>query len=179
MNVARLIRSSLLLLLLGPALSLVRADPETSVFGSRQVSESALIGILYDLKQSQEKEPIHMDTETYGEIVDEFLSKGWDESVLNRYFRAARPLYTTQIFIPLINADAAPRAFGVEKIVKPSFWLIHYKGQVVAPCDGTWRFWGPAKRSAAWRLTVAMCSSPTGGKSPLQTSPGNRRNRRE
>ncbi len=83
-----------------------------------------------------------MDIPTYHKVIDEFLSKGWDESVLNRYYRVTRPLYTTQLFIPLIGANAAPKAFGVENIVKPSFWLIHYKGQVSAPSDGEWRFWG-------------------------------------
>jgi hypothetical protein len=113
-----------------------------SLFGSKQPDRAALIGILYDLKQNQRREPMTMDTVQYGKVVDEFISKGWDESVLNRYFRVAQPLYTTQIFIPLISAGAAPKAFGVEKIVQPMFWVIHYKGQVAAPADGTWRFWG-------------------------------------
>lgn len=115
---------------------------EDSVFGSRIPSEKALIGILYDLKQNQKREPTGMTLVGYNNLVDEFLSKGWDESVLNRFYRVTRPLYTTQIHIPLIPAAAAPKAFGVEKIVKPSFWMIHYKGQVSAPTSGTWRFWG-------------------------------------
>ena len=115
---------------------------EDSVFGSRIPSEKALIGILYDLKQTQLREPTGMTIVGYNNLVDEFLSKGWDESVLNRYYRVTRPLYTTQIFIPLIAAASAPKAFGVEKIVKPSFWMIHYKGQVAPPTAGTWRFWG-------------------------------------
>jgi len=123
-------------------MSHVRAESETSVFGSRQARNGALIGILYDLKQSQQRKSVPMDLKSYGSVVDEFLSKDWDESVLNRYFRAVSPLYATQIFVPLISADSAPRAFGVDKIVKPSFWLIHYKGQIAAPSDGDWRFWG-------------------------------------
>jgi len=123
------------------AFSTVRAQEE-SVFGNTKASETALIGILYDLKQNQDRKSKQMDIPTYGKVVDEFLSKGWDESVLNRYYRVTRPLYTTQLFIPLIGANAAPKAFGVENIVKPSFWLIHYKGQVSAPSDGEWRFWG-------------------------------------
>jgi hypothetical protein len=123
------------------ALSALRAQEE-SVFGNATASEMALIGILYDLKQGQDRKSKQMDIRTYHKVIDEFLSKGWDESVLNRYYRVTRPLYTTQLFIPLINASAAPKAFGVENIVKPSFWLIHYKGQVSAPSDGEWRFWG-------------------------------------
>ncbi|NJL70283.1 MAG: hypothetical protein HC888_01130 [Candidatus Competibacteraceae bacterium] len=83
-----------------------------------------------------------MDTEGYWGILDEFLSSGWNEAVLNRYFRATRPLYATQIYVPEIKADAAPRAFGVGDIVSPSLWLIHYKGQVSPPRNGTFRFVG-------------------------------------
>jgi hypothetical protein len=132
----------LLLLFAAGLLSFPARAQEESVFGTTKASETALIGILYDLKQDQSRKPRHMNNPAFHKVIDEFLSKGWDESVLNRYYRVTRPLYTTQIFIPLINANAAPKAFGVENIVKPSFWLIHYKGQVSAPSDGEWRFWG-------------------------------------
>lgn len=135
------LRLSSLLAVFFLALTAAAAE-ESSVFGTSKASETALIGILYDLKQDQNRKSKQMDIPTYGKVVDEFLAKGWDESVLNRYYRVTRPLYTTQLFIPLIDASAAPKAFGVEKIVKPSFWLIHYKGQVSAPSDGEWRFWG-------------------------------------
>ncbi|HEY5792712.1 MAG TPA: hypothetical protein VIS74_05395, partial [Chthoniobacterales bacterium] len=68
----------------------------------------------------------------------------WNESVLENYYRASQPLYTTQIFIPSMGADAAPKAFGVGKIVQPRLWMAHYKGQVVPPSAGKWRFWGMA-----------------------------------
>ncbi len=113
-----------------------------SEFGSREISGASMVGILYDLKQSQSRKPMKMDTAAYGRLIDEFISSGWDESVLNRYFRAGRPLYTTQIFIPLMPANSAPKAFGVANIVKPMFWLVHYKGQISPPTSGEWRFWG-------------------------------------
>lgn len=129
-----------------------------SEFGSSEVSSAAMVGILYDLKQDQARKPVKMDIPAYGRLVDEFISKGWDEGVLNRYFRAARPLYTTQIFIPLISANAAPKAFEVENIVKPMFWLVHYKGQVSAPTSGAWRFWGYGEE---------VCSVAINGKNVL------------
>jgi hypothetical protein len=131
---------------------------DEALFGKAEATESALIGILYDLKQDQNLKPMAMDIPTYHKVIDEFLSNNWDESVLNRYYRVTRPLYTTQIFIPLINANSAPKAFGVEKIVKPSFWLIHYKGQVAAPSDGSWRFWGDGEE---------VCSVAVNGKNVL------------
>lgn len=115
---------------------------DASVFGKQEASEAALIGFLYDLKQTQQHKPTTMSLHDYNQVVDEFLSKNWDESVLNRYYRGTRGLYTTQIFIPLMDASGGPRAIGEEKLIKPSFWLIHYKGQVAAPSDGAWRFWG-------------------------------------
>jgi hypothetical protein len=129
-----------------------------SAFGSSEVSSASMVGILYDLKQDQARKPMKMDIPAYGRLVDEFISKGWDEGVLNRYFRAARPLYTTQIFIPLIQASAAPKAFEVENIVKPMFWLVHYKGQVSAPTSGAWRFWGYGEE---------VCSVAINGKNVL------------
>ena len=110
---------------------------KASIFGTRTQGESGLIGIIYDLKQTPKRTPIEED---YTKIAKEFLDNNWDESVLNRYFRAVQPIYATQIFIPLMPADAAPAAFGVEKIIRPSRWVIHYKGQVSPPEDGTYRF---------------------------------------
>jgi hypothetical protein len=119
------------------------ADGE-DFFGQTKQSEAAFMGVLYDLKQTQDHKPTNVDPETYTSVIDEFLSKNWDETVLNRYYRVSQPLFTTQIFIPNMNADNAPKAFGAQKTVKPSRWVIHYKGQVSAPEPGTYRFWGIA-----------------------------------
>ena len=124
-----------------PALA---GNDDESRFGQSTASEAALIGVLYDLKQTQDRRSTSVDPESYSAVLDEFLSHGWDEAVLNRYYRVSKPLYTTQIFIPNMNADMAPRAFGAEGTVRPSRWVIHYKGQVSAPEPGTYRFWGIA-----------------------------------
>jgi len=115
-------------------------DTGGSVFGQKDNTVAGLIGIMYDLKQNQKRQPTGVDPVQYPSIIEEFLKKNWDESVLNRYFRAARPLYTTQIFIPLMSADDAPKAFDVDKVMKPSVWVVHYKGQVSPPEDGNYRF---------------------------------------
>jgi len=123
------------------ALSPSRAE-NVSEYGSATASESALIGTLYDCKQNQKRAKLPMGSRNYDELTNEFLSSNWDEAVLNRYYRVSQPLYTTQIFVPLSPAIRAPIAFGVEKVVEPSFWMIHYKGQVAPPSTGRWRFWG-------------------------------------
>jgi hypothetical protein len=128
-----------------PLLALLLAPLSTSAqdeFGRSEVSEAALMGSLYDLKQTQNHRPTAMEHRTYGAVVDEFLSSGWNESVLNRYYRVTRPLFTTQIFMPVMPASRGPSAFGVEQLMKSSLWVIHYKGQVAPPSDGEWRFWG-------------------------------------
>jgi hypothetical protein len=121
------------------------ADDAAAAAGPSNQSEAAFIGIFYDLKQTQDHKPTSVDPETYSVVLDEFLSKGWDESVLNPYYRVTKPLQTTQIFVPTLNADQAPAAFGVtEPSVKGTRWIAHYKGQVSPPEAGTYRFWGIA-----------------------------------
>ncbi|MDD5348568.1 MAG: hypothetical protein PHQ12_00020 [Chthoniobacteraceae bacterium] len=115
-----------------------------SAFGTQERSEAALIGTFYDLKQTQQRQATRVSPKDYPVIVEEFISNRWDESVLNRYFRSGRSLYTTQIFIPVMNADNAPKAFELGNVVKPSAWIAHYKGQVSPPADGMYRFIGMA-----------------------------------
>ncbi|TSJ79468.1 hypothetical protein [Rariglobus hedericola] len=113
-----------------------------AAFGSSERKGATLIGIFYDLKQTQQREPIPEFARRYTPSLDEFLVSGFDEALLNRYFRAALPLYTTQLAVPMMSASGAPKAFGVENVVKPSYWVIHYKGQIAPPTDGTYRFVG-------------------------------------
>ncbi|MDR1191122.1 MAG: hypothetical protein LBK60_05565 [Verrucomicrobiales bacterium] len=131
---------SRVLILLLMVSGLARAQ-ERNVFGEKNVSEAALMGIFYDLKQTQDGKPTNLDVNQYWAVLDEFWSKGWDETVLNRYYRITQPLYTTQIYIPNISAASAPSAFGAPPSVKASRWVIHYKGQVSPPERGTYRFW--------------------------------------
>ena len=41
-----------------------------------------------------------------------------------------------------MGAGEAPKAFDLEKVIKPSAWVIFYKGQVSPPEDGIYRFLG-------------------------------------
>lgn len=115
---------------------------QDALFGSKEETPEALIGILYDLKQTQELKATDMDPNRYFPLIDNFLSSGWDESVLSPFYRTTRALYTTQLMIPVISADRAPEAFGVEKLVKPRLWVVHYKAQVLPPHAGKFRFAG-------------------------------------
>jgi hypothetical protein len=118
------------------------AAPADDAFGRSERQGATLIGIFYDLKQTQQREPIPEFARRYTLSLDEFLVSGFDEALLNRFFRAATPLYTTQFAIPMMNANGAPKAFGVDGVAKPSYWVVHYKGQIAPPADGTYRFVG-------------------------------------
>lgn len=111
-------------------------------FGMRKQETGALKGTFYDLKQTRSGRPTNITPQQYGETVLRFVEQGWRESILADYFRSSRPLYTTQVMIPNMSADEGPKAFDLQKKVKPSRWLIHYQGRVSPPRSGTYHFVG-------------------------------------
>jgi hypothetical protein len=64
---------------------------EDTAFGSSTRSAGAMLGIFYDLKQTQKRQPIPGEVD-HLKTLGKFLDSGWDESVLSRYFRATKPL---------------------------------------------------------------------------------------
>lgn len=131
------------------------------LFGSnRRGTGNEFIGQLYDLKQSDDgdlteigklvekaKPNDHEDSYVgeaigyYRDILRQFLSS-WNDRILKRYYMAPREKYAQSFMIPAINATEAPKAFGVDKNVKPSFLLALYKGEIAAPETGKYRFCG-------------------------------------
>ncbi len=113
-------------------------------FGRAQMLKGGLTGTFYDLKQDPARKPTQMDPgKPYIEALSHF-AKNFDESVLKKYYSSPNPLYTSQIFIPMMGAGAAPEAFHVEDLVKPSMWVVLYKGAFAAPETGSYRFVGYA-----------------------------------
>ena len=124
-----------------------------TLFGFRGAGQG-LIGTFYDLKQTREHKPTDMagspneavngdspPNMRYKQIVGRFVNS-WNPSVLEHYFRAPGQMSITQIFIPTIDADAAPKAFGVDKECQPRRWIVHYTGEIVALRSGKFRFIG-------------------------------------
>lgn len=124
-----------------------------TMFGVRGGGDG-LIGTFYDLKQTFDRKPSEMqmlpgepfdpqskEAMRYKTIVDRFTNS-WNPNVLAPYYRAPAKLATTQLFIPKTLADTATTAFGVEKECVGRRWLVHYKGQIIAPKDGKFRFVG-------------------------------------
>jgi len=118
------------------------ADRE-SAFGSSRKTEGSMLGIFYDLKQTQKRQPLPDGVDNL-RILAGFIDSGWDESTLSRFFRATKPLYATEVLIPSMSADAAPEAYGLTGIVKATHWFVIYKAQVSPPEDGVYRFVGIA-----------------------------------
>ncbi|MDB6076571.1 MAG: hypothetical protein JWO82_318, partial [Akkermansiaceae bacterium] len=119
----------------------VLAQEEGSAFGSPVKTTGSMIGIFYDLKQNQRRQPVRVD---YLTVMGQFLDSGWDENTLRGFFRGTRPIYATEVFIHTMQASAAPDAFQLAEVVKPSYWFVIYKAQVSPPSDGTYRFVGIA-----------------------------------
>lgn len=110
-------------------------------FGSKD-STVGLAGNFYDIKQTKNRKPTNLNNEDYASIMRKFVRDGWKESTLSNFFKSSAPIYTTQLFMPNLNADAGPKAFDMDKVVEPSRWLIHYDGKVIPPKDGTFYFVG-------------------------------------
>jgi hypothetical protein len=114
-------------------------------FGFRESrGGGALVGKFYDLKQLRNGTPSKLDQQNgYPAELVRFVN-GWNDSVFSKYFVGPNPLFTTQIFIPKINANEGPTEFGLGGRVQPRMWVVHYKGNVIPTESGTFRFVGMA-----------------------------------
>ena len=138
----------------GPGTGALRMMP----FGLLQAPKAgALTGYLYDLKQSRARKP-NPDLAKLGpkalaiKEVTAFIKSGWRGESLAEFFRSPSPLFATQIFVPVMAADEAPKAYGVESVVQPRAWVAHYKGRVSPPLTGVYRFVGAGDDHMAVRL---------------------------
>jgi len=130
-----------------------------SMFGAKGGTGSyGIVGTFYDFKQNRAGKPTaamggkpevfgdpsnNAAIGVYSREVREFLvEKNFSVGALSDKFKAPEVLFASQIFIPPCPAGSAPRAYGVEKQVKPSRWVAHYKGAVKVPRGGQFRFVG-------------------------------------
>jgi hypothetical protein len=117
-----------------------------TAFGFKGASRGGLVGRFYDLRQFADRRPAEaakdgLSSPAYYKIVGEFFSKNWDDAVLKRYYCAPDSMLAVQFYMKCSGSSGAAAAFGVEKETKSPLWVIHYKGEVVAPEDGDYRFW--------------------------------------
>jgi hypothetical protein len=102
----------------------------------------SLVGKFYDLKHLKNRTgPSKLDEQNgYPSELSKFVNSGWNTANLEKFFAAPNTLHTTQFFIPKINAQAGPSAFGLG--VQPKMWVVHYQGKVIPTESGTFRFVG-------------------------------------
>lgn len=117
-----------------------------TVFGFKGVGGGAgMRGHLYDLKQNPKKEPNENDSNDRGQALKNILaisSKNFDQKLLSQYFVSPAELMATRFWIPNDRAALMPESFGVEKDVKATMLILHYKAKVSPPKDGWYRFVG-------------------------------------
>ena len=137
-----------------------------TAFGFKGGGGGGLRGHFYDLKQTPDRKPTGITADgqydanrnwtpsmtAHLKLLDDFFSQNWDEKLLQGYYQAKDSVVTYQVFIPGMSANKAPEAFGVEKEVKPSHWVVLYKGTVTAPKDGSFRFLGKPDDTLAVRF---------------------------
>ncbi|WP_144353703.1 PA14 domain-containing protein [Rariglobus hedericola] len=133
-------------------------SPIMPLFGFKEAQTGGtLVGRLYDLKQFRTGKP-NPDVEKVGpgvlaaKEVTSFIKSGWSSSSLYKFYQAPTALYATQIFVPVMSANEAPKAYGVEKEVQPKAWLAHYRGKVSPPVTGAYRFVGVGDDIIAVRI---------------------------
>lgn len=126
-------------------------------FGLRN-SGAGLAGTFYDLKQDRDGKPSDMaprpgekdgwaginepTNKIYDEAVLKLIRNSMNESSMAKYFRGAAPLYTTQIFMPSMDAKSGPGAFNLADKVQPRRWIVVYSGKVTPSESGSYRFVG-------------------------------------
>ncbi|MBO5684355.1 MAG: hypothetical protein J6R92_05350 [Akkermansia sp.] len=132
-----------------------------SGMGSSQSSGSALEGTFYDLKQTRSKAPSKVapkgsvDKNEMYSIVSTFL-RSWDTKLLSRFYSPKSKLYASNFVVPVAKNTLAPEAFGCAKEVKPSGWMVVYRGKVKSPVDATIRFVGIGDDFIAVRFNGKM-----------------------
>jgi hypothetical protein len=107
-------------------------------FGFRGATNGGLVGHFYDLTQTSDRKRAPL---RYLETVKEFVDKGWDESVLKKYYRAPDSMLAVQFFMPCSTSSGAAKAFNVEKEAPNPTWVVHYKGVLIPTRDMEMRFW--------------------------------------
>ena len=111
-------------------------------FGSDKPSGSALEGSFYDFKQTKALRETGLAPNAVAQILKDFISKGWNENLFAKYYKSPTKLYASHIFISKRSATEAPKAYKCADKVKDSRWAAIYRGNVIAPKSGKFRFVG-------------------------------------
>ncbi len=127
-----------------PTVQIDTAAIAASAFGLTNGKGLGLEGYFYDLKQTSNGLPTETTVANYPNIIADFMNTGWKDNYFIKYFKAPKPMYLPQLYIPYMLAAEGPAAFGVEKLVKPKLWVVLYKGKIKVDHTAQYRFVGYA-----------------------------------
>ncbi|GHB99932.1 hypothetical protein [Cerasicoccus arenae] len=113
----------------------------STLFGNTSPLAGALEGTFIDFKQDRNREAA--PDNGWMEAGKDFM-RNYNLREFRKYFNAPQKLYATHFYIPLMGADRAPQAYGVEQLVQPSNWVAVYQGKFRSMTGGTFRFVGTA-----------------------------------
>lgn len=126
-----------------------------NVLGHAELEGVGLKGYFYDLKQTKDRQPTGLRGSLTNEqevvkALRDYFKSDWSKKKLSKYYRSADAFYVPFIYMPPVSARYAPLAFGLGDALKPesqweckpSAWLIVYRGRVIAPRTGKFRFIG-------------------------------------
>ena len=120
--------------------------PQISAYGTSQYTGTELVGVYYDLKFSNTgRYTGQLSQDNYREHVRYFINHNLNPSLLSRFYRSPRKLYTKCMVMGLEPSAMAPTAFGMpDDMCEGGSWIVHYSGSLVHKDDITFRFWGAA-----------------------------------
>jgi len=132
------------------------------LFGGNSSGGNELVGTFFDLKQTKRGKPTKIaesmtkaqslngeaksskEREAHLLYISELnkFAKSLKMNDLDEYFQAPKKKYASVFMIPHMNADAAPKAYDVDDVVKPKHWAAYYKGKIRPEETGHYRFSG-------------------------------------
>jgi hypothetical protein len=114
---------------------------QVSIFGGTQSVGNDFEGEVYSLVHDRKGGTTPMGQDAFRDVLRKYVLSGWKDSVLSRYFRSPKKLYTTHIMVPPIPTAMAPGVFGVPEL-EDYYLFIKYEGKLVHKEDIKFRFWG-------------------------------------
>ncbi len=128
-------------------------DLKLTPFGYDETTTTGndLVGRFYDFKRLRNGTLKGITPDGVDDILHTFMARGWSDSVLEKYYRAPRKLYTSCICIGTVQSTLAPEAFG-ETTTEGWAWAVLYRGKLVYPEDLRFRFRAVGDKFSAVRV---------------------------
>jgi hypothetical protein len=114
---------------------------QISTFGREQSIGNDFEGVLYQLSHDRSGGVASMDEDGFRVILRDYVMRGWDDSVLRKYYKFPKKLYATHFIIPPIPSPLGPDSFGAPDM-ECYYMFAVYKGKLVFQEDIKIRFWG-------------------------------------